>query len=350
MLTGNASMKPKPFCTPELDDGLLWDQWLSAHQFPALAMADEIGLFATLLKAPGTTGEIATRLSVAPRALRVYLGYLAAMGFLERENDQWHPTAMTRVWLDRESSAYWGPLLRNARRSHPIYDQMRSTLTRSDVIANPNSSVPEWERGELTQAQAESIAGFMNAHSLSAAAALARHPCLEDVGSLLDVGGGSGVFSIAAAKAHESLRATVLDLEAMCLTATEYISASGIGERVDTVSVNMFMEDLPRGYEAHLYSNIFHDWSDETNAVLAAKSFASLPSGGRLLLHEMLVDEDGCGPQTTLSFSLLMLMSARGRQYRLSELKSILETAGFVEVKAAVTGSGYYSVVSAKRP
>jgi 3-hydroxy-5-methyl-1-naphthoate 3-O-methyltransferase len=112
----------------------------------------------------------------------------------------------------------------------------------------------------------------------------------------------------------------------------------------------MFTHDWPQGHDAHFFSNIFHDWSDETCCLLARKSFAALPSGGTIMLHEMLMDDDGCGPLTTAAFSVLMLLGTKGRQYTLPELKSFLEDAGFVGVEAATTGGGYYSLVTATKP
>lgn len=343
-------MNSKAFAPPNLDDRLLWDQWLSVHQYPVMTVADEIGLFDSLGKGPGTTEAIASKLGVRPKALGVYLGYLAAMGLAERHEGLWQATAAARAWLDPCSGGYWGPLFSAFKHSLPVHEQMLATLRLEVVSGNPQSAVHEWERGELTRDRAEAIAGFMNSLSISAAAALARTSWFEEIDAMLDVGGGSGAYAIAAAQAHPNLRATVLDIDTMCEAADEYISASGVGGRVDTASVNMFTEDLPGGYGIHLYSNIFHDWSEETNSLLAAKSFAALPPGGRILLHEMLVNDDGCGPLTTLSFSILMLIGTRGRQYSLAELRAILEEAGFVDVRASQTGSGYYSLVSARKP
>ena len=87
-----------------------------------------------------------------------------------------------------------------------------------------------------------------------------------------------------------------------------------------------------------LFSNIFHDWGPETNATLAAKAFAALPSGGRIFLHEMLLDDTGDGPLTTASFSTLMLANTRGRQFTFAQLKGMLEQAGFsdIDVRAHV--------------
>jgi acetylserotonin N-methyltransferase len=112
----------------------------------------------------------------------------------------------------------------------------------------------------------------------------------------------------------------------------------------------MFTEDWPEGHDAHFFANVFHDWSDETNRLLAQKSFAALPSGGRIFLGEILMDDDGAGPWHAASFSLLMLIGTLGKQYSLAEFRAILESAGFTDVTAQRTGGGYYSLVSARKP
>ena len=62
----------------------------------------------------------------------------------------------------------------------------------------------------------------------------------------------------------------------------------------------------------------------------------------------MLLAEDGSGPATTASFSMLMLLGTHGRQYSFTELREILTSAGFADVDARPT-YGYYSVVSGRK-
>jgi acetylserotonin N-methyltransferase len=138
-----------------------------------------------------------------------------------------------------------------------------------------------------------------------------------------------------------------MELPTMCEVAQSYIREGGVQDRVDTVAVDMFREAWPRGYDGVFFANVWHDWNFETCAWLAKQTYEALPAGGRIFLHEMLLDDDGDGPLTTVSFSMLML-GTEGQQFTLPELKGLLEGAGFVDVRSRPT-YGYYSLVSARR-
>jgi hypothetical protein len=332
------------------DDRLVWDTWLAMYRLPVLTVADEVGTFVALSAQSLTTDELAARLAVGARALAMHLGLLAALGFVERHDGHWRATAAARTWLHPEAEGYAGPLLHRFREIQPLHAQLLATL-RPEVQAEAYvSAVAEWERGEMPAELARMITAFMNAHSRAAAKAVGLQPLFAQVHSLLDVGGGSAVFSIAIAKEHPALRATVMDIAAVCAEADRYIAASSIGTRVRTQALNMFTQAWPSDHDVHFLSNILHDWSDDTCRLLVKKSFAALPSGGRIVLHEMLMDDDGCGPLAAAAFSMLMLIGTRGRQYSLPELRGFLEPAGFTGVEAFSTGGGYYSLVVARKP
>jgi hypothetical protein len=332
------------------DDRLIWDTWLAIYRLPVLTVADEVGTFTALSALSLTTDELAVRISAVPRALGIQLGLLAALGFVERHEGRWRATAATRTWMHPEADGYAGPVLRRFREAQPLHAQLLATL-RPQVRAEAHqSAAAEWERGEMPPELARSLTAFMNAHSRAAARAVGAQQLFGEVHSLLDVGGGSAIFSIEVAKSQPSLRATVMEIAAVCAEADHYIAAAGLASRVRTQAVNMFTQAWPTGHDAHFFSNILHDWSDDTCRMLVKKSFAALPSGGRIVLHEMLMNEDGCGPLPAAAFSLLMLLGTRGRQYSLPELRDFLEPAGFTAVEAFSTGGGYYSLVIARKP
>ncbi len=335
---------------PTQDDRIIWDTWLSDYRFPTVTAADEVGTFKALAARALTTADLAVELRVDARALGIHLGMLAALGFVERRDQRWRATAVTRSWLHPDAEGYYGPLIHRQRLGSSLHKLLVATLRTGEKPDTHSSAAEEWERGEMPAEMAQWLTAYMNAHSQANSRALVTQPLFGDVRRLLDVGGGSGVFASALARAWPKLGATVMEISQVCVEADKYIAAAHAGERVKTQAVNMFKDAWPRDYDAHFFSNIFHDWSDATCRLLAKKSFDSLPKGGRILLHEMLMDDDGCGPLPAAAFSLMMLLGTRGRQYTLAELRGFLQDAGFVDVDAVQTGGGYYSLVTARKP
>ena len=332
------------------DDAAIWDIWLTPYYLPCISVADEVGTFAALSAEALDTRTLASKLDVNERALGIHLGLLAGLGMVERHDGKWRATALARTWMHPEGEGYYGPLLFGFRDRMPLHKGMLETLKTGDKGSEHITFVEEWECGELPLEMAQRIAAFMHSHSVASSKAVARLPDMAEVKSLLDVGGGSGIFAIEIARANPGTSATIMEIDTMCVAAQAYVDKSDVGKRVTTTAVDMFRQDWPTGHNAHFFSNIFHDWTDKTCRLLAEKSFAALPSGGRIMLHEILMDDDGAGPLVPAAFSMLMLLGTRGRQYSFPEFRDILANAGFVDVTAQRTGGGYYSLVTAHKP
>ncbi len=338
---------------PTTDDRLVWDTWLSMWWLPSVTVADELGVFDALADRPGTATDLAQARGLDDRGVDILLALLASLGFLVRHDGVYRVTDVTRHFLLSSSAFYWGGVFARQRIASPLHTTIRDAVTGAARHAMGQSSasppVEAWESGRLDVEQARDIARFMQSHSLPAATGMALHGDFGGITRLLDVGGGSGCFAVALARQHPAMRCTVMDLPAMCRIAQEYIDRGGAADRVDTLSADMFRDEWPRGYDAMLLSNVFHDWSLETCARLAARAHAALPAGGRIYLHEMLLDDDGVGPRTAAAFAVLMLVATRGRQFTAAVLTSLLRDAGFVEIGITAT-YGYYSLLRATRP
>jgi 3-hydroxy-5-methyl-1-naphthoate 3-O-methyltransferase len=335
---------------PTNDDRVIWDMWESQFRLPACTVADELGIFGALSDAALTTEQLAGGLGLEPRALGILLGALASSELLEMRDGKWRALPAARTWLHPDGEGYWGGFLVGYRERNPLHKQLLEAIRTGKRPESFDSGAPEWERGEMSAEAAERIAWFMHAHSMAPARGAAAQAVFGEVGHLMDVGCGSGVYGIEIAKAHPGLKVTLLDLAAMVAEAGNYVERAGMAGRIETAACNMFTEDWPTGPDAHFFANVFHDWSVETNQLLARKSFDALPSGGRIFLSEVLMDDDLAGPWHAAAFSLLMLIGTLGKQYSLPEFRDILGSAGFVDVEAVRTGGGYYSLVSARKP
>jgi acetylserotonin N-methyltransferase len=206
-----------------------------------------------------------------------------------------------------------------------------------------------WESGQVDIQMAREVTAFMHSHSQASAVGMTKSIDFSSINRVLDVGGGSGCFAIALAGMRDSMRCTVMELPAICELAQEYIANAGVSEQVDTITIDMFRASWPEGYDAHFFSNIFHDWSFETCRELAKQSFDALLPGGRILLHEMLLHDSGKVPYPVIAFSLLMTIGTMGQQFTLPQLIEILESAGFTNISSCHS-YGYYSVVSGEKP
>jgi len=336
---------------PTIDDTAIWDAWLSQFRLPVLNVAIEVGTFQALSSKPLTTDELAAEIAVDARALAMHLAALCADGFVEKRLDKWRATHLARTWLHPDAKGYWGGFLKSVDRNEVITGRLLTSLRTGKRPPEFTDERPAgWEQGTMPQEVAAGIASFMQAHSQAPALGAARMTQFAELECLMDVGCGSGVYGIEIARANPALRVVLMDLREVAFEAARYVEAAGVGDRVSTASVNMFEEEWPRGADGHFFSNVFHDWSDETNRKLARRSFDALPSGGRIFLNEILMDDDYTGPFQAAAFSLMMLIGTLGKQYSLAEFRDILESAGFADVQAVRTGGGYYSLVSARKP
>jgi hypothetical protein len=331
---------------PVSDDRPMWDIWLSAVHLPAMAVAVELSIFDTLASGPLTVVQLCERLRLRPQRCEILLRMLDSLGLLVKHDATYQLTSVARDYLLKDSPFFWGHVW-DAQVS-PAQIRLRAAL-KFEPTEPGGRPVEGWEAGQMTDEMAGAVTRMMNSHSMPAAHGLARSGAAEGDRRLLDVGGGSGCFSIALAQQHRTLRCTIMDLAPVCRLANDYIRAAQVSDRVDTLAVDMFREAWPQGYDAVFFSNIFHDWSPTVCADLASKSFQILPERGHIRLHEMLLDGTGAHPTTAAAFSVLMLGGTKGQQFTFAELAQILTGAGFVDVAATPT-YGYYSLVSARKP
>lgn len=330
-----------------LDDRRVYDAYIAGRLSAALAAAVRLGLFDLLDGGPRAVSAIAEELGLARRGAEGLLAALGAWGLVERDGERWTlaPDAAAYLVRGREGSLAGLVDMEVERFLSPpaLIEALRTGKPSVYGDADP------WEVHAADPDTARAFADAMDAISARPAAGFAEVAPLEGARALLDVGGGSGALAIAAARAWPELRCTVFDLPAVCGLARERAQAAGLGERVTAVAGDMRGEPWPEGHDAVLLSQILHDWSPEVGAELLRAAREALPPGGRVLIHEKLVDEDGRGPLANVLVHLDMLVWTEGQQYRASELAAMLDRAGFTAVETRPT-AGYWSLVSAVKP
>ena len=332
---------------PTASDEPIWRVFLSAFHTPALVLADELGVFAALAEAPKDADALAAAVGVEMRAVETIAGLLAGLDLLVHADGAFHLTEVARTYLVPSSPYYWGGMLRRIRDNPLDCAKLCDSLRRGKAAADARATAA-WEAPQPPTPALIAFTHAMHAHSFALAMRIA--PALDlGVERLLDVAGGSGSYAIAAALLHPKLRATLLDLPPVCAIASDYAARFGVADRVSMAPANMFTDSWPLDQDRVFFSDIFHDWDDERCAGLAARARASLRAGGRVIVHEMLLDDDKTGPTAALAYSMAMVFHTQGRQRSARELRALLEGAGLVDIRITMTSVGY-AAVSGARP
>lgn len=334
---------------PTCSDGPIWDVWLAAFHAPTLAVADELGVFDSLHAQPASAEELATRLAIELRATESMLGLLAALGFTAQLDGCFHLTEVARTYLLPASPYYWGAFLHRIRTIPIDCTKLVASLRNGLAVRQARVSAELWRSPQPPAAALISFTRGMHAHSFALAMRAIPAFDLAGVRSFLDVAGGSGSYSIAAALHDPAIRCTILDLPVVCEVAREYVAAAGAEARVSTAPGDMFADPWPSGNDRIFFSDIFHDWDDERCLDLASRAFAALPVGGGVMVHEMVLADSKDGPRNAVAYSMVMVFVTEGRQRSTSELVQLLTSAGFADVRATATLEGYALISGTKR-
>jgi SAM-dependent methyltransferase len=157
----------------------------------------------------------------------------------------------------------------------------------------------------------------------------ARYP-LDDARLLLDVGGGTGIYAIAWLQQHNGLRAIVWDRPEVLKVAAEMAREYGVSDRLECQSGDMFHDPAPTGADVVLLSNVLHDWDVPECRNLIRRCRDALPPGGRLLIHDVFLNDALDGPLPIALYSAALFRLTEGRAYSAGEYRGWLAEAGLV--------------------
>ncbi len=152
---------------------------------------------------------------------------------------------------------------------------------------------------------------------------------------MLDLGGGSGAYSIAFTKASPTLHTEIVDLPEVLAITQEHIRQAGLSDRISTRAGDMLNLPLEQAsYDLVLLSAICHMFSPQENRRLLSRAYSALAPHGRLVISDFILDADKTSPRFAALFSLNMLAGTHGgASYSEPEYEEWLKAAGFGAVK-----------------
>ncbi|WP_224817139.1 methyltransferase [Hasllibacter sp. MH4015] len=297
---------------------------------------------------PRDLSDLARRTGVPELRMRVLAQGAAALGLMKRQRDG-------RYALGRLGAALPGiPGLAQMIRHHDVLYRDLSDPVAFFRDGSATELAAFWPyvfgaSGDVDPQVATTYSELMaDSQTLVAEEAL-RHIDLSDVTTLLDVGGGTGVFLAAAGGMYPNLNLHLFDLPAVVEPATARFEREGMMARAQVTSGSFRTDTLPNTADAISLVRVLYDHADDTVAMLLAKAHAALPSGGRLFVAEPMSG----GAQPTRPgdayFGIYCMAMQTGRARSAAEIAHLLEMAGFQNVQARKTSRPFVTGVICAR-
>lgn len=286
-----------------------------------LLTAFELGLFTALNEEARTSREVADSLGTDPRATDRLMNVLVALGLLEKRDGVFTNTAVASSCLVRGKPGYLGGL---GHTSH-LWERW-STMTgavrtgRPSGVGDMNDCGDDWLRPFIAA---------MHFRATQSAAEVIGLLELDGVTRVLDLGGGSGAYAMAFARARRGISAVVFDLPNVIPLTRAYIQQEGLAAEVTTATGDYLSAPIGEGFDLVFLSAVIHSNGPDDNRLLLRKAAAALNAGGQVVVQDFLMNEDRTGPLPAALFALNMLVGTpEGDTYTESEVRAWLGQAG----------------------
>jgi hypothetical protein len=318
------------------------------RQSAILMTACELKVFTYLSQGPRSAEDLARHCQVAVRGLQRLLNACVVLDLLEKEDESYHNTPIAETFLVQGKSAYMGNFIQAGAEQYEAWGHLLQAI-QEDRPTRPHSAEA------LPTLSTERIRGYvqrlyeLGKHN---AVAIADRVDLAQVQQMLDVAGGSGIYSITFAQRQPTLRAVVFDLPPIVPFAQEIIASHGMQERVTVHPGNYFLDEFAGGNDLVLLSNSLQTEGGTTCRMHLGKVFEALAPGGQLMIHGVMPNPDRVTPPQAALFPLQMLLSfPEGDAHPAEDICTWAAETGFVDLTVGrLAAPAFTSLILGRKP
>ena len=308
-------------------DRIMQFAWGYAPTF-AIEAAIRHRIFDFLDEGPLTLDQLASRTGASLRGLKAIANLLVATGLLARQGNAYTLTPESAAFLVSSKPGYHGMFF------YHLSDQLIPRWLQLHEIVRtgtPATKANDQSEGEEFFAQfVESLFPI----SFAAASHLGEHlgvARLDHAFSVVDIGAGSGVWSIALAKQSAKVRIHAVDWPKVLEVTRRVAAKHGVADRLTTSEGDFFSADFGKDHQLATIGHILHSEGPERSRQLLKKTFRALAPGGIVAISEFVPNDDRTGPVPPLIFAVNMLVNTdSGDTFTFAEMSAWLREAGFV--------------------
>jgi predicted O-methyltransferase YrrM len=342
---------------PTTDPTAIFEQFRGSYGTELLTAAvAHFNVFGRLADEPKSAQQLAAEIKLAPRPAVVLFTALRAMKLLDIDPDGRDSAGrlvlspMAKEHLVPGGAFYVGDYIGLAANAPGVVGMVERLRLNKPYGAEPatdaktesNGTAFIYREGTPSAMEAEESARRLTlalaGRAKNVAPAFSEVVDASGCQTLLDLGGGTGIYSIALVQKNPKLRAIVFDRPDVLKVAAELVAEYGVPDRVDLVPGDMFVDPLPTGMDLVLLSNVLHDWDLPECRTLISRSAAALQKQGRLLIHDVFLNDALDGPLPIALYSAALFTLTEGRAYSASEYRAMLKEAGLTSKPIVPTG------------
>ena len=317
-------------------NGLLYGYRLSQ----AVSVAASLGVADALAAGPRSAAALASDLACDPDALYRLLRLLAACGlFTEAGERRFSLTpAGELLRADVPGSMREPAILQGRPEVLAAYGKLEHAIRTGENAfeAQFGESVWQW-RGRRPELSSQ-FNRTMAAWSGMVAPALAAACDFGSIGTVADIGGGSGTLLAGVLAAHPPLRGIVFDQPSVVEEAGPVLDQAGVRDRAELVGGDFFV-DVPAA-DVYVMKSILHDWDDEECVRIIRTIRGRATASAQLLVVERVLGGPNEDLQGKLS-DIHMLVMPGGIERTLDEWRSLLARGGWTLKRTQRLAAGW---------
>lgn len=295
----------------------------------ALGAAITTGLLWMLAEKPMAGDEVVKALRIPGKRGYYWLQFLESFGALEITPDGYIPSTLLRTAiLETNSKDSWQHLVIDEQEKDgcvhglPQLISEPGSLWRIQGLDEPQTYV---DRMRANPVRAKEFTRMLFDVHQNLAKLVAEVLDLAGVERMMDLGGNSGVVSMALLRKYPSLKSTVVDIENVCAAGREIVAEQGFSDRITYHPAEFEKDELPSGFDLVLQCDVA-----VYKLELFQKIHRALNPGGRLIFVDHFSPAENLAPPTRVEWTFLDSLDNPDFGFpTLNEVNSLLVQTGF---------------------
>ena len=241
----------------------------------------KLGVFSLLEGNALTSEDIAQRIGASSRYVQAFLDSCAVLDLLDKRGDTYTNSPLASEFLVKGKKEYVG--------DHAVHHTNTwASWGRLDEVIREGKTLLPYETGYVDAATywTDYMMGQHNRAASGQARCLVENVDLQGRRKLVDLGGGTGSYSIALCEANPQLKAVVVDRKEPLSVAKPLVEEHKLQERITLLEGDFLEVELGTDYDVALISGVVLITSQEHCRRLLKVAYDVLVPGGMVIVQD----------------------------------------------------------------